>query len=132
MKILIDENVPEIVRSTLKQKGYYVEHVNNVLKGKSDIEVFNYAQKKKMCIITKDIDFKSKIKEEHSGIIKICGIILNPSNLIIKIINIYKENFDNIFVMIFRDHYIECLKKYTKKGKFKQIHKLRKNWPDLI
>lgn len=126
MKILIDENIPAIVKKTLKQQGYNVLHVNNLLKSKSDKEIFEYAQKKKMCIITKDVDFKNMIKEEHYGILKICGVMLNPSDLIIEIIKKYKEDFNNKYIEIYKKYYIEYIKKFTKKGKFKQFYKVKK------
>lgn len=130
MKFLIDENVPVGIKDNLKKSGHHVIHVNNVLKGKTDREVFEYAQKNKMCIITKDVDFRTvlrnKIIEDHFGVIKLCGILTEPSDKIKKIIEIYKGTIKNRFIEIYNEEYIDFVKKYTKKGKFKQFQKIRK------
>jgi predicted nuclease of predicted toxin-antitoxin system len=64
--------MPLSLIDTLKEKGHQVDHVKKLFKEASDIQIAKYAKKHKAILITKDIEFGSKIiypKESHFGLI---------------------------------------------------------------
>lgn len=86
MKLLLDENIPFSYLKELK-KSHDVEHINQHCKGFTDIQVLEYALKKKRMIVTLDSDFCNFRKKEHYGIIKICGDVANPLDALCELLN---------------------------------------------
>jgi predicted nuclease of predicted toxin-antitoxin system len=70
---LIDEDVPRSTASSLRTKGHHVEDVRDVgLRGRSDPEVFTYAQECKATLVTCDKGFTNLLRfpvGSHFGII---------------------------------------------------------------
>lgn len=127
MKFLLDENIPKEIGNFLKNKGFKVESINsNKHKGKSDKEVFEYAEKNEYTIITFDADFCSFKKECHYGIIKLNGKLKSPEEILVKVINYYKnKGFKDLFVEVESSvKMIEESKKYSKKNIFKQFRRM--------
>jgi len=126
MKLLLDENIPSSMKKMLENEGYGVEHANNKLKGKSDKEVFKYANETKQCIITYDFDFNELRKEPHYGIIKIDQITDNHQQKLLKILDDYKQDgLEDTYIYLGRSKIYKEIKKYTKKKhKFKQFHRI--------
>lgn len=124
MKILLDENFPEGFKKDLSKLGHDVSHINRIKKGMKDREVFDLAIKEKRIIISNDMDFKDYIKNSHYGIIKFNSAIYSDGCLY-ALLN--KYNIEQI-----KDNYIEFRKKgicfykkvYSKKGKYKQHHRI--------
>lgn len=127
MKILLDENFPEGFKKDLSKLGHDVSHINRIKKGMKDKEVFELALKDKRIIISNDIDFKDYIKRPHYGIIKFNSDIYDDKYLY-QLLS--KYNNEQI-----KDNYIEFRKKgiyfykkvYSKKGKYKQHHRISIN-----
>lgn len=75
MKLLLDENLPLSFVERIIKPGFSAEHVNEVgLRGKSDLEIAQYALQQKAIIITKDVEFGSLIlypQGSHYGVIVI-------------------------------------------------------------
>ena len=73
LKFLIDEDMPRSTARLLKDKGYEVLDVRDCgLRGKTDDEVFSFAQKEGAVLITGDMGFSSLLRfplGSHSGII---------------------------------------------------------------
>jgi predicted nuclease of predicted toxin-antitoxin system len=73
LKFVIDEDMPRSTVKVLKAKGYEVLDVRDCgLRGKSDDEVFEFAQKEKAVILTGDIGFGNILHfpvGSHSGIV---------------------------------------------------------------
>lgn len=58
LKFLIDEDMPRSTAKILKSRGYEVLDVRDYsLRGKSDEEVFEFAQKEKAILLTGDLGF---------------------------------------------------------------------------
>ncbi len=70
---LIDEDMPRSLAPALQQAGYDVEDIRDVgLRGKSDPEVFAYAQDHHRILITEDLGFSNILLfplGTHAGII---------------------------------------------------------------
>lgn len=126
MKLLLDENIPISLKKLLKESGYDVEHINDNKKGMKDKEVFKYAVDNKQCIITYDIDYKELRKQPHYGIIKIEQIAEHHQQILLKIIEKYKnEDLKDIYIYIGKSKVYKEIKKYTKKTHiFKQFHRI--------
>ena len=73
LKFLIDEDMPRSTAEVLKAKGFQVLDVRDCgLRGKSDEEVFRFAQKEKAIILTGDMGFGNILRfplGEHCGIV---------------------------------------------------------------
>ena len=73
IKFVIDEDMPRSTAKVLKEKGYEVLDVRDCgLKGKSDDEVFKFAQNQKAVILTGDLGFGNILHfpvGSHSGIV---------------------------------------------------------------
>jgi len=73
LKFLIDENMPRSTAEALKKIGYDTMDVRDCkLSGKSDEEVFKYAQNEKAVILTADRGFGNILRfplGNHNGII---------------------------------------------------------------
>ncbi len=73
LKFVIDEDMPRSTAKVLKGKGYEALDVRDCgLRGKSDDEVFNFAQKEKAVILTGDLGFGNLLHfpvGSHSGIV---------------------------------------------------------------
>ena len=65
-------------------------------------------------------------EKHHYGIIKIDQIRKNHLEVLLKIIDSYKDiGLADIYINIGYNKITKEIKKYTKKGKFKQFYKLR-------
>ena len=75
MKIVIDEDLPRSVRKTLQSLGYEVLDVrDHGLRGKSDEDVFRFAQSQKAVLCTADLGFSNILHfplGTHFGIVLI-------------------------------------------------------------
>ena len=73
MKFFLDENIPLSINNTIKNLGFKVEHTRNVgLTGSSDKEIAEYARKQNAILVTRDIEFGSRIlypKNSHYGLL---------------------------------------------------------------
>lgn len=105
MKFLLDENVPFELQTQLAKYKISSYHLLGLkLKGLSDEKVFNYAQKRKLTIITFDKDFLSEkfYTQSHYGIIYISLKIKDLdklAELIFKTVKSYKS-FKNKVIII--------------------------------
>ncbi|MFO7793913.1 MAG: DUF5615 family PIN-like protein [Candidatus Nanohaloarchaea archaeon] len=72
LKLLADENIPNAVVDQLDKTNIDVISVNGLMKGGSDVEVFEKAVEDERAVLTIDKDFVSGLEEEfkHYGIIK--------------------------------------------------------------
>ncbi|MBI5205226.1 MAG: DUF5615 family PIN-like protein [Nitrospirae bacterium] len=70
---MIDEDMPRSTAKVLKAKGYEALDVRDCgLRGKSDDEIFKFAQKEKAVILTGDLGFGNLLHfpiGSHSGIV---------------------------------------------------------------
>ncbi len=73
LKFVIDEDIPRSTAKVLRNRGYEVLDVRDCgLRGKSDDEVFRFAQKEKAIILTGDLGFGNILHfpvGSHSGIV---------------------------------------------------------------
>lgn len=73
LKFIIDEDMPRSTARILKTKGYEVLDVRDFgLRGKSDDEIYEFAQKEKAVILTGDLGFGNLLHfpvGSHSGIV---------------------------------------------------------------
>ena len=73
MKFFLDENIPLSINNTIKNLGFKVEHTRNVgLTGSPDKEIAEYARKQNAILVTRDIEFGSRIlypKNSHYGLL---------------------------------------------------------------
>lgn len=73
LKFVIDEEMPRSTATVLKTRGYEVLDVRDYgLRGKSDEEVFNFAQREDAIILTGDMGFGNLLHfpvGSHSGIV---------------------------------------------------------------
>ena len=73
LKFVIDEDMPRPTAKVLKDRGYEVLDVRDCgLRGKSDDEIFKFAQKEKAVILTGDLGFGNLLHfpvGSHSGIV---------------------------------------------------------------
>lgn len=73
IKFVIDEDMPRSTANVLKSRGYEVFDVRDCgLRGKSDDEVFKFAQKEKAVILTSDLGFGNILNfpvGSHAGIV---------------------------------------------------------------
>ncbi len=105
MKFLLDENIPFELQNYLAKYKISSSHLLGLkLKGLSDEEVFDYAQKRKFIIITFDKDFLNEkfYTQSHYGVIYISPKIKDLDKLaeaIFKTIKSYKS-FKNKVVII--------------------------------
>jgi predicted nuclease of predicted toxin-antitoxin system len=72
-KFLIDEDMPRSTTKLLEDKGFVVFDVRDCgLRGKSDEEIFRFAQEEKAVILTGDMGFGNLLRfpvGSHSGIV---------------------------------------------------------------
>lgn len=70
---LVDEDMPRSTARALRKAGHRAEDVRDVgLRGRSDAEVFDYAQRRGTILVTQDREFANLIKfplGSHRGII---------------------------------------------------------------
>ncbi len=73
LKFVIDEDMPRSTAKILKSKGYEVLDVRDCgLRGKSDKEVFKFAQQEGAVLLTGDTGFGNLLRfplKNHSGIV---------------------------------------------------------------
>lgn len=128
MKFLLDENVPEGFIKVLKKNGYKdITHINKLQKGLPDKEVFDYAVKNRLCIVSHDSDFDDFQIKPHYGIIRVKGKVKNKEESLIQLLsNIKKEDLIDTYFCIDVDDVYKKIKKYTKRKnkRFKQFHKI--------
>ncbi len=63
MKFLIDADSPYSLMQVFKNHGYDVIHVRDVLKFATDYEIFEYANKNQLIIVTRDLGFAEMFME---------------------------------------------------------------------
>jgi len=72
-RFVVDEDLPRSTSRTLKESGFDTLDVRDCgLRGKSDEEVFAFAQREKAVIVTADLGFGNLLKfpiRSHSGIV---------------------------------------------------------------
>ena len=109
MKFLLDENIPNSFKTELEKLGYKdIKRINDIKKGITDKEVFDYAQKEERAIITIDTDFYEWKKDKHFGIVSLSGKLITPIKTMIQAIKQIKkddrfktvEDLNNIFIRI--------------------------------
>jgi predicted nuclease of predicted toxin-antitoxin system len=87
VKFLIDEDMPRSTGNTLKDNGYETVDVRDCgLRGKTDREIFEYAIKENLVILTGDLGFGNIIKfpmGRHWGIV----IIHFPNDTPVQLLN---------------------------------------------
>lgn len=107
MKFLLDENLPRSTAFVLRELGHDVYDVREILRGKRDEEIFNYAVSNDMTIITADRDFGNILRfpKIHKGII----IVRLPNELSTQVMNkeiskaiveLKDENIDRSIIVI--------------------------------
>lgn len=73
MIFILDENMPLSSIEVIENKGFYVEHVRKIgLIGAIDKKIAEYAKNKEAILITKDLDFGSKLlylPKDHYGLL---------------------------------------------------------------
>jgi predicted nuclease of predicted toxin-antitoxin system len=72
LKFVIDEDMPRSTAKVLRTKDYVALDVRDSLRGKSDNEIFKFAQKEKAVILTGDLGFGNLLRfpiGSHSGIV---------------------------------------------------------------
>lgn len=73
LQVLVDEDLPRSTAALLQSLSIDAQDVRDVgLKGASDAQVFEYAQKEERIIITRDIEFGNILKyppPRHYGVI---------------------------------------------------------------
>ncbi len=73
LKFLVDEDMPRSTARILQDKGFKVLDVRDCgLRGRSDEDVFNFAQNEKAVILTGDLGFGNLMRfpvGNHSGIV---------------------------------------------------------------
>jgi predicted nuclease of predicted toxin-antitoxin system len=77
LRVLLDQNVPRAIADWLRdmRPGWKVEHVSEVaMEGRSDREVFDWAQEHSAVVVTFDEDFADRRLfplGEHCGVIRL-------------------------------------------------------------
>lgn len=131
MKILLDENVPNMYKEKLESYGYNdIKRINDFGKGLPDEKVFETAINEHRTIITIDTDFHKYKKAEHYGIISISGKVVsalkNPVEKIIEVLDqiekdeIISKYKENAFIRITTEFFDVGFKK---KGKYKELRR---------
>lgn len=125
MKLLLDENVPNMYKNELIKQGYEdIIRINDFGKGLPDSEVFNISMREERTIFTIDKDFYAYKRQENCGIVSISGKLKNPVNKF-KIIMKQLENdqrfsFDNLKNVFIRATNQDFTVTYKKKNKYKE------------
>ena len=87
VKFLIDEDMPRSTANTLKDNGYEIIDVRDCgLRGKTDREIFEFAIKENLVILTGDLGFGNLLKfpiGSHWGIV----IVHFPNDTPIPLLN---------------------------------------------
>ena len=84
MKLLLDENVPVKILQLLRIRNVPVRHVHGTpVNGDNDEQIFSYAIKRKMTLITLDRDFPEDIyfEKTHYGIIFVESRGMHPEQM---------------------------------------------------
>jgi len=73
LKFVVDEDMPRSTSKLLRNRGFEVLDVRDCgLRGKSDQEIYKFAQKQKAVILTADLGFGNLLRfplGSHSGIV---------------------------------------------------------------
>lgn len=119
-RFVIDEDMPRSTAPALRTKGYEALDVRDFgLRGKSDDEVFKFAQKENAVILTGDLGFGNILQfplGNHSGIViahfpnEVSTSELNSQ--IIKAVEILSENDFNGNLIIVEPGKIRIRRKY--------------------
>jgi len=111
MKYLADENIPLKVIRALVGRGVSLSSLSTNMRGKSDLEIIQYASKHDLIIITFDKDFGHLVYKEE---IMSKGVILlrfspKSSEMILKILEklLLSTSFNPIgkFVVVYENHF---------------------------
>lgn len=126
MKLLLDENVPNKIKTSLIKLGMKETiHINDIDKGIPDKEVFELAQKEQRIIITGDDDFKAEHFKYKIPIIWITpkerqnGNVPQLIKWILDNFNNYNIKIEYAFISIRKDKYVIEYK--NKSGVFGKI-----------
>ena len=97
LKFIIDEDMPRSTAKVLELQGYKALDIRDCgLRGKSDEEIFKFAQKEKGVILTGDLGFGNLLSfplGSHCGIV----IVHFPNEVsVIELNNQIIKSFDNI------------------------------------
>lgn len=72
LRIVIDEDMPRSLGPALSQQGYEVEDIrDHGLRGSTDVEVFNFAQREEAVLMTGDLGFGNILRfplGKHCGV----------------------------------------------------------------
>ena len=125
MKLLLDENVPNMYKDELIRRGYEdIIRINDFGKGLPDSEVFNVAMREERTIFTRDKDFYDYKKKENYGIVSISGKLKNPIDKFQTIMEQIErdqrfafEDLKNVFIRITNQDFTVT---YKKKNKYKE------------
>ena len=73
LRFLVDEDLPRTLAQDLNAAGFEAQDVRDVgLRGKSDHEIFQFAQVQKLIVLTADLDFSNILDfplGSHPGIV---------------------------------------------------------------
>jgi len=106
LKFIVDECVGPGVAKWLKEQGYEVFSVFDELRGASDNEIIEKAQKENWILITADKDFGTKVYREHKlhkGVILLRLEDLSVSNkieVLKKLLTSYANKLSEKFVVV--------------------------------
>lgn len=107
MKILVDENIPNVSAAELSSLGHDVKDIRGTaLQGLSDDDLWNLAQREQRMFITTDKGFAAKRSEDHHGVLIIR--LRQPSERaihirIISAVKHYSENEWRGLLVVIRD-----------------------------
>lgn len=123
MKFLLDENIPNEYKRSLKKYGYSdVKRINDFGKGLPDEKVFEIGYTEERIILTIDHDFFEYKKSDNFGIISISGKLKYPIDLLN---NVFKQiEKDERLPVDYKNTFIRVTSKffeitYKKKNKYK-------------
>lgn len=123
MKIFVDENIPIITVTALRESGHDVSDIRGtIVQGISDEEIWEIVQREKRLLITTDKGFSAYRDEAHFGILIVC--LKKPNRLkihqrIMQAITHYSEPQWKGLMLVMRD----TLQSISKNRKTKDFEK---------
>jgi predicted nuclease of predicted toxin-antitoxin system len=107
IKFVVDEDMPRSTSGVLKSRGFEAMDVRDCgLRGKSDEEVFRFAQREKAVIVTADLGFGNLLRFPvggHSGIV----VVHFPNEMSVSEMNDQiRKAFDNLTADDFKGNLI--------------------------
>ena len=88
MHFLIDENLPLSLEAVFLKQGHSMAHVRNIneLRGQPDEVIFEYAAKRKLIIVTRDLNFANPMRFELSKLVGM-AVLRFPNDISIERLN---------------------------------------------